>query len=174
MKSVRKFDQSLSWRQARSADLADIYDISERLHIALPERIEVFEDKLKVFPEGCFVLERDKSVVGYGLSHPWRLRDVPPLNKLLRQVLSSPECLLIHDVAVLPQARGNGASRVLVERLTKLAISRGIGTLALVSVYNTRPLWRRVGFQVTPADGALRDQLKSYGDSACYMVAKLI
>ena len=108
---------------------------------------------------------RNQRVVGYGLSHPWFLYNIPPLNQLLGSIPQSPECLLIHDVAVLPQARGHGAAGILIRLTAKLARKRGIPCLALDSVYDTRPLWTRLGFEVIP-DSSLIDKLKSYGQTA--------
>ena len=160
-----------SWRPAVASDLADIQKIADQLHPDLHERPEVFAERLQLFPEGCFVLVRSVQVVGYGLSHPWSLNSIPPLNQLLGSIPQSPECLLIHDVAVLPQARGHGAAAILIELTAKLAQKRGILRLALVSVYNTRPLWTRLGFDVV-SDIAVTDKLKSYGQTARYMIRR--
>jgi GNAT superfamily N-acetyltransferase len=161
-----------AWRSAAATDLVDIQRIGDQLHPDLRERPEVFAERLKLFPEGCFALVRDEQVVGYGLSHPWLLNSIPPLNQLLGSIPQSPECLLIHDVAVLPRARGHGAAAALIELTAKLARKRGIPCLALISVYNTRPLWTRLGFEVI-ADSALMDKLKSYGQTARYMIRRL-
>jgi GNAT superfamily N-acetyltransferase len=161
-----------SWRPAAVCDLDDIQRIADQIHPDLQERPEIFAERLKLFPEGCFVLVQNERVVGYGLSHPWFLNSIPPLNQLLGSIPRSPGCLLIHDVAALPQARGYGAARTLIELTAKLARERGIPCLALVSVYKTRPLWTRLGFEVV-ADSALTDKLKSYGTIARYMIRRL-
>ena len=160
-----------SWRPATANDLVDIQRIGDQIHPDLHERPEVFAERLKLFPEGCFTLVRNQRVVGYGLFHPWVLNSVPPLNQLLGSIPASPECLLIHDVAVLPHARGHGAGGILIGLAAKLAQKRGIPRLALVSVYDTRPLWARLGFEVV-ADGYLADKLKSYGQTARYMIRR--
>jgi GNAT superfamily N-acetyltransferase len=109
---------------------------------------------------------------GYGLSHRWFLNSIPPLDQLLGSIPPSPECLLIHDVAVLPHARGHGAAGILMGLAAALARKRGIPCLALVSVYGTRALWTRLGFEVI-SDGSLTDKLKSYGSTARYMIRRL-
>lgn len=158
-----------TWRPAAVSDLVDIQRIADQIHPDLQERPEIFAERLKLFPEGCFALVQNEQVVGYGLAHPWFLNSIPPLNQLLGRLPQSPECLLIHDVAALPQARGHGAARNLIELTAKLARTRGIPCLALVSVYNTRPLWTGLGFAVV-ADSALTDKLESYGNTARYMI----
>lgn len=160
-----------AWRPAAATDLVDIQRIGDQIHPDLRERPEVFAERLELFPEGCFALVRNQEVVGYGLSHPWFLNRIPPLNQLLGSIPQSPDCLLIHDVAVLPHARGHGAAGILIELTAKLARMRSIPYLALVSVYDTRPLWTRLGFEVIP-DRSLADKLKSYGDTACYMICR--
>jgi GNAT superfamily N-acetyltransferase len=161
-----------TWRPAAANDLVDIQRIGDQIHPDLHERPEVFAERLQLSPEGCFALVRNQRVVGYGLSHPWFLYNIPPLNQLLGSIPPSPECLLIHDVAVLPQARGHGAAGILIRLTAKLARKRGIPCLALVSVHDTRPLWTRLGFEVIP-DSSLTDKLKSYGQTARYMIRRL-
>jgi GNAT superfamily N-acetyltransferase len=160
-----------TWRPAAASDLLDIQRIGDQIHPDLHERPEVFAERLQLFPEGCFALVRNQQVVGYGLSHPWFLNSIPPLNQLLGSIPQSPECLLIHDVAVLPQARGHGAGAILIGLTAELARKRGIPCLALVSVYDTRPLWTRLGFEVI-SDSPLTDKLKSYGQTARYMIRR--
>lgn len=160
------------WRAVNAADLETIQTIGDKIHITLPERPEIFAEKFHLFPEGCFVLVQNKEVVGYGLSHPWLLQSIPPLDTFLGGLPQPPECLYIHDVVVLPEARGHRAASTLVELIAKLARERGIAFLALVSVYNTHPLWARLGFELA-ADESLSDKLKSYGDTARYMTRRL-
>ena len=72
------------------------------------------------------------AVLGYAFVHPWIVNDIPKLNEFLLRVPSKPDCLLIHDVAVLQHARGMGASKALLELIAKLAKEREIPTLVLV------------------------------------------
>jgi GNAT superfamily N-acetyltransferase len=160
------------WRPAAARDLLDIQRIGDEIHPDLHERPEVFAERLLLFPEGCFALVQNQRVVGYGLSHPWLLHSIPQVDQLLGSIPRSPECLLIHDVAVLPHARGHGAAGILIRLTANLARKHGIPRLALVSVYDTRPLWRRLGFEEI-RDGSLNDKLKSYGESARYMIRRL-
>ena len=154
------------------ADLDDIQRIGNEIHVDLTERPEVFAEKFKLFPEGCFVLVESERVVGYGLSHPWLLASVPPLNQLLGGLPPFPECLLVHDVAVLKEARGHGTAGNLIELIARLAGELDIPYLALVSVYNTHVLWARFGFEVVTA-AAFADKLRPYGSTARYMVRRL-
>ena len=161
------------WRPATVADLATIDRIGNVTHVAFQERAEVFAEKYERFSEGCFVLVQKGAVVGYCVSHPWRLYSVPPLDTFLGPLPAHPECLFIHDVVVLPQARHGGAPGALIEIIATVARQRDIDLLALVSVYNTHPLWARHGFQIV-SDPSLSEKLKSYGNLAKYMVRRLV
>jgi GNAT superfamily N-acetyltransferase len=165
-------DGHTEWRPATAAVLCDIQKISDEIHVGLRERPDVFEEKFNLFPHGCFVLMKCEEVVGYSVSYPWLLKCIPRLNEFVGSLPRSPQCLFIHDVVVLQQARGHGAAGVLIALVAKLAADQGIPNLALVSVYNTYSLWTRFGFEIVPSAG-LTDKLESYGDTAQYMVRRL-
>ncbi len=161
-----------TWRAAAAADLPAIQGIADATHVDLLERPQVFSEKLRLFPDGCFVLMDPSGIVGYGFSYPWLLRSIPPLDSFLERLPDAPECLFIHDVVVLPPARGRGATSHLIEIFAGVAADRGLARLALVSVYGTRSLWQRLAFRVVD-DPALAGKLTSYGDSARYMIRGL-
>ena len=82
---------NLKWRAMTAADLAAIQQLADTQHVYLPERPEVFAEKFELFRDGCLVLVREGTIVGYCFSHPWLLRDIPPLDTLLRHLPPSPE-----------------------------------------------------------------------------------
>lgn len=147
--------------------------IARAIHPALPERPEVFAERLLLFPKGCLVLARHEKIVGYGLSHCWMLNSIPPLDTFLEQMPSHADCLYIHDVAVLPEVREHGSAGLYVELMVQRARQMGINFLALVSVYRAQPFWAKRGFEITSASlpGA---KLQSYGPTAKYMTRNLI
>ncbi len=142
------------------------------VHALLPERREIMAEKLGLCPEGCRMLARDGEVMGYGLSHPWRLGAVPALDRPLGAIPDDADCFYLHDVALLPAARGQGAGRAFIDLVRAEARLRGIAALALVSVYGTVPLWGRLGFAVRKVPG-LATKLGPYGAEARYMVSDL-
>ena len=160
------------WRPAHISDLPEISAIAAQIHPDLPERPEVFMEKMQLYPSGCCVLVTGDAIAGYGIAHPWTQHNIPPLDGFLEQLPQDADCLYIHDVAVLPDFRG-GVARDYVAVIEQLARASGIATLALVSVYTTRPLWERLGFRPAAADVRLRAKLASYGDSATYMLRDL-
>jgi hypothetical protein len=111
------------WRSATAGDLESIQKIASAAHPKLSERPQIFAEKLNLFPEGCFVLVQVRLVVGYAFVHPWHLNDIPKLDEFLLSLPTNPDCLLIHDVVVLQQARGKGASQSLVDLIFRLAKS---------------------------------------------------
>ena len=162
----------MAWRQATKADLDTVVSIQESVHTLEPETREVFAAKLAAFPQGCRVLDSASGLVGYGIFHPWRLDRVPALHALPFVMPDPADCLFVHDVALLPPARGQGAARALLDSVKQTARERAIHNLSLVSVYDSAPIWERLGFRVSPMalDPAKRAQ---YGDTACFMTIAL-
>ncbi|WP_298242124.1 GNAT family N-acetyltransferase [uncultured Bradyrhizobium sp.] len=160
------------WRPARVSDFRAIVAIAAQIHPDLPERPEVFMEKMQLYPPGCRVLASEDTVDGYGLAHPWTRHKIPQLDGFLERLPEHADCLYVHDVAVLPDRRG-GVARDYIAEIAELARASGITTLALVSVYATRPLWERLGFRAVTADAALRGKLASYGEGATYMLRDL-
>jgi len=160
------------WLPLLPADLDSVNRIADSVHTTLPERPEVFEEKVTLYPRGCRKFVSGDHIVGYGISHPWTLYSIPPLDKFLKTLPLNPACLYIHDVVVLPGARGRGAAARYVDYIKRLARESAIWSLALVSVYGTDMLWSRFGFRVI-ANSDLDEKLTSYGASARYMVCDL-
>ena len=161
-------EQAVAWLPLLPRHLDRVNEIADSIHTTLPERPEVFEEKCRLFPDGCRVLTRGENVVGYSVSHPWLLGQIPPLDEFLRTLPDNPTCLYLHDIVVLPEARGQNAAEGFVRILVDLAGERGIGHLALVSVYGTDALWSKHGFEVTNRP-ELNAKLRSYGPTAKYM-----
>jgi hypothetical protein len=161
---------ALSWRPMAAADLETVSRIAGEVHTLLPERPDVLAEKFRLFPRGCFIFESHKAMLGYAIAHPWMLRDIPPLDGFLNELPKTPECLYLHDAALLPEGRGHSASPRLIEELRRVAASIDLHWLALVSVYRTYLLWGRFGFS-SVQDPALSDKLSTYGPTAQYMTA---
>lgn len=157
-----------TWRPATAGDLDAVERIGNAIHVNLQERPEAFANKLALFAPGCFVLARNGALAGYGIAHPWALGGIPPLDMSIAALPPAPSCLYIHDVVVLPAARGQGAAGVLMDLFEAVARRHALAALALVSVYGTYVYWERFGFQAT-AEPGLADKLKSYGETARYM-----
>ncbi|MDH7795472.1 MULTISPECIES: GNAT family N-acetyltransferase [unclassified Beijerinckia] len=160
----------LQWAALTVADLDEVGRLAAALHPGLPERQSVFAEKIGLFPDGCRKLIKHDRLVGYGIAHPWRLDDIPALDTFLDALPQTADCLYVHDVAIDPAARGQGAAGLLIADLRALAAKRTLGKLACVSVYGTHVMWARYGFRTRKVE-ALAGKLAGYGESAKYMVA---
>jgi len=167
-----------------SADLPALLGIADIVHPTYPEDPAVFEERLALFPAGCLVLESqprlatliegaghegEGGLIGYILSHPWTYAAPPALNSRLGQIPTPPTTYYIHDIALMPEARGTGAANAVVTRLIALAETLGLPGLSLVAVNNSVAFWQRHGFVLT-AVPALDAKLRSYDEAARFMV----
>jgi GNAT superfamily N-acetyltransferase len=160
------------WSPLEAADIGALAELANRIHRSLNERPEVFAEKLQLFPDGCRKLTRGRKLCGYGLTHPWKLGDIPALDDFLRALPLAPDCLFVHDVAVSREVRGKGAPRSFVDYLISIARSLDIKTLALVAVSGSGTYWSQLGFQ-QHLQPKLARKLKEYGDDAIYMRREL-
>lgn len=158
------------WRPMRTADLAAVSRAAAEIHPGYPEADAVFAERLELCPEGCRVLDDDGALAGYALTHPWRYGSPPKLDTLLGAIPADADTWYLHDVALLPAARGRGASAAIVELVVACARARGLASLSLVAVNDSRPIWEARGFAVA-ADAA--PDLSSYGGVAWFMSRRI-
>lgn len=157
-----------TWRPMTATDLSAVLAVAEVVHPDYPEDEAIFSERLRLFPDGCLVLAGEDGLRGYVVSHPW-LRAAPPaLNSLLGGLPAHAGCFYIHDLAMLPGARGNGAGGMIVANLLEIAVRAGLPCLALVAIGGSSGFWRRQGFRELH-DPALAAKLASYDDAARYM-----
>src|SRR5258708_37975276 len=154
-----------AWRLMPPADLAQVEAIGELVHPAYPEAATVLAERLALYPQGCHVLAAGATLHGYAISHPWHDLLPPKLNQLLHALPDPAGCAYIHDVALLPAARGTGAGGSIVASL--IAAARGM-PVCLVAVGRSVPFWARFGFAAA-GDARTRTMLQSYGASAVFM-----
>ncbi len=92
-------------------------------------------------PDGCLVLPSRQGILGYAVSHPWLSGQPPQLNTRLVQLPVPADTFYIHDVALLPEARGTGAGGAVVRLLACQARSSGLASLSLVAVSGSVGFW---------------------------------
>lgn len=159
----------MTWRQMLPQDLDAVAAIAAQVHPHFPEERAVFADKLSLHPGGSQLLDSANGPVGYCFAHPWHGDQPPSLNTLLGAIPASADTLYLHDVALLPEARGAGAGTVVLALLLAHAAALKLDRLCLVAVNGSVPYWTRQGFVVTNAV-ALQARLASYGNDARCMV----
>lgn len=163
---------TMFWRAMATADLPAVKAIADRAHVAYPEDAEVFAERLALFASGCFVLANVGGVLlGYVVSHPWRFAQPPPLNTLLRDIPEHADSYYIHDLALLPEARGAGAASRMVDKLTAFAAGAGFAALSLVAFNHSAAFWRVHGLEPVDAPD-IAATLESYGREALFMLRR--
>lgn len=160
------------WRAMTSADLPAVSAMAAQVHPSFPEDPAVFAERLQLYPAGLHLLERGGEPCGYLVSHPWCLGAAPALNALLHRLPPEADTFYLHDLALLPAARGTGAARAIVGQMAAHARSGGFATMSLVAVNGSVPFWRGLGFGVEE-NAALAEKVRSYGPEARPMVRKL-
>lgn len=158
----------LFWESMLPAHLTGVKALADRVHPGLPERIEVYADRLAAYPAGSHVLLSEGVVAGYAVSHPARLFEPPPLDHLLGAIGPDADSYYIHDVVVAPELRGQGLAR---HGVAAVLAAVAYPATALVSVYGTVPFWAGFGF-VDETRSLPAQKLVPYGDDARYMVRR--
>jgi ribosomal protein S18 acetylase RimI-like enzyme len=154
------------------ADLSAAGRAGDLVHPAYPEDAGVMAERWRLYPDGCLVLPGRQGVLGYAVSHPWLSGQPPKLNTRLVQLPVPADTFYIHDVALLPEARGTGAGSAVIRLLARQARSSDLASLSLVAVSGSVGFWRKHGFEMVE-NAAIRSQLLSYGTSAHFMVRHL-
>lgn len=159
-----------AWRAMGQADLDSVLAVAAVVHPGYPESPAVFAERLRLYPAGCRMAEVGGAVVGYAVMHPGRLGRPPKLDSMLGGLPEPADCLYMHDVALLPAARGSGLGAAAVEHARALAVEEGVAWLALTSTPKARGYWDRQGFAACDAQSA---ELASYGGGMVYMVRRV-
>jgi GNAT superfamily N-acetyltransferase len=153
------------------ADLPAVAAMAAAIHPGYPEADAVFAERLALHPAGCRLLIVAARPAGYVVSHPWRGAP-PPLDTLLGAIPAAADHHYLHDLALLPVARGAGAAAVIVGNLKRHARSLRLTRLALVAVNGSGGFWQRQGFADQPA-GEAAAKLASYGGDAQLMACRV-
>ena len=161
-----------TWRPLTPNDITGLMQVANEIHPGLPERPEVFINRIALFPAGCLALEdEDGRLCGYAISHPIRRRCPPALDSVLFEIPADADHYYVHDVAILPGLRGRGLAAECVARLLASdgAAARGYPVAGLVSVYGTEAFWGRLGFRSVVVGEDLASKLREYGEDAVYL-----
>jgi GNAT superfamily N-acetyltransferase len=165
------------WRQMQTADIAGVVTVAATAFRDHFEDRVCFEERLALYPQGCFVLavsgEVEPAVQGYLIAYPWPFEAIPPLNSLIGSVPPCEEGLYLHDLALAPAVHGQGHAAPIVERLADHARRCGAPRITLVSVNGSVPFWQRMGFSVVPTSPVIGRKLATYGPGAAYMARVL-
>lgn len=136
----------MHWRPMRSEDAATASDVANAIHLAYPEDPLVVRDRLAVYPQGCFVLADGDRICGYLVCHPWVLGEPPALSVELGALPDNPDCLYLHDIALLASVRGQGHAITALNIVLEQARAGGFPTVFLMAVGDAHGFWERAGF----------------------------
>ncbi len=150
------------WRPMRPADIPAVAAISDAVHGTYTEHADIYAERLQLYPAGCWMLERAGEALGYLISHPWQGDRPPALNAPILAVPAAADRYYLHDLALLPQARGAGAAAEAVQLVADEADSTGFARITLTAVNGADAFWRKQGF-LPVNDGA------GYGEGSLAM-----
>lgn len=163
----------MHWRALTTLDLPAVETIAAAVHPAFPEDVAVFAERQRLYPDGTRLLELGGVPSGYILSHPWRFKTLPELNSLLGAIPGDADTYYLHDLALLPAARGTGAAAMIVGDILRHARAGGFPSISLVAVNGSLPFWYKHGFRAVAAP-ELAGKLGSYEEAARFMVKPLV
>lgn len=157
------------WRPMRAEDLAAVSRISDTVHGRFTEPVAVYAERLALYPAGCRVLAQDDTIAGYLISHPWHREDPPKLGAMLGAIPPDADAYYLHDLALLPTARGTGAGKAALDFVKTQARALGFSDIALMAVGGAHRYWAARGFAYVP-----RDPDPSYGEDAYLMLGAVL
>ncbi len=132
---------------------------------------DAFASKLQASPRSCWVLAGRDGLLAYLVSLPIEGDQLPKLHARTCPYPARPDWLYVHDMAVAPEARGSGASTLLLGEAFGLARSLALPQAGLIAVQGSLPYWVKQGFRPVVADSRVeRDKLASFGADARFMV----
>ena len=132
----------------------------------------VYERRLRACGHCCLGAARNGRLQAYLAAYWSRPGAVTPLHGDFAHHADA-SVLYLHDMAVAPEAKGQGAARALLAAARNLARQRLIRRTALVSVQASQAYWQGLGYAVEPVTDTLQQQhLRTYGAEAVYMAGE--
>lgn len=148
----------------RADDLPAIAVISGSVHGRYAETEATYAERLALHPGGCLVFERDGAVAGFLTSHPWQGERPLALNERLVEIPADSDSYYLHDIAILPAARGVGAGKTALAFVIDQARHCGLAEVMLMAVNGADSFWSSQGFSYAGPDAH-----GAYGDGAHFM-----
>ncbi len=157
-------------RPLRAADLSAVLAIQREAYgEGYQESAAVLGRKVELAPRACWVAHLHARAVGYVLAHPWDGADAPLLHAMLPALPAVADRCFIHDLAVVPAARGLGVAAALLACVRGWSRAACHSGMRLVALADAVPFWVRQGFRVLPAVLPA-----AYGEGACLMEQPLM
>ena len=166
-------------RSVTTPDLDAVLSIQAQCYApGFHEPSAAFESKLTTF-NSAWLACVNNIPAGYLFTLPLALGETLAMPSLAESKSASstdaaPNCLYLHDLAVLPQYRGSGISHMLFGAAQALAQAQKLEHMALVAVQGSTPFWQSLGFvEVTEPHPSIQAKLATYGDGATFMLCSI-
>lgn len=157
-------------RQLVASDLASVMQIQAACYP--PHYLEaesVFAERIANCSASAWLAGQGQQVLGYLFSYPSQSGKVCALDSVFAAQPGA-DCLYLHDMAVLPQAQGQGIARALHQSAMHYAQQQQYACSALVAVLDAASFWQKLGYRADfPLSPAQQENLLSYGTTACYL-----
>jgi GNAT superfamily N-acetyltransferase len=146
-------DDRGQWRPMRAGDIAAVGAISDAVHgPAFTEAPAIYAERLALHPAGCHIFERNGAVSGYLIGHPWHRDHPPALDRPLGAIPADADGYCLHDLALLPSARGTGAGKAALALVLAEAAAAGFADVTLMAVNGADGFWAAQGFDHVAGD----------------------
>lgn len=137
----------MRWRAMVAGDIPDVARLSDAIHGTSTERPEIYAERLRLYPAGCRMLDREGRGLGYLIAHPWHGGQPPVLDAPIGHIPADADRFYIHDLALAPEARGTGMAQAGIAILLEHARSAGFHRVALTAVNGAETFWEGQGFR---------------------------
>jgi ribosomal protein S18 acetylase RimI-like enzyme len=149
-----------------SEKIEEVTKIQKLCYIKLYwESGETFTGMVDVYPKGCIGLYVNDLLSGYVFFHPYQEDRVKPLNHVFK-LDGTEDCVYLHDLAIIPNYRGLGLSRILMDLVDLETCNIGFVTQCLVAVQGSHIFWQKYGFKKIK-------EVENYGLHAYYMKRRI-
>lgn len=155
-------------RNMNASDLENVLDIQRACYApAMNESGDIFLNRLECAPKHAWLALLDGEPAAYLMTYPSRVGKITPLGGEFEPP-AQPDCLYIHDLAVRPEASGQGLGRAMLRHV--LTASR-FRMAALVCVQDAHRFWEQNGFsEGSPLSAVEAAHLATYPGQPRYML----
>ncbi len=152
----------------QAKDVKNVVYVQEKSYSPVLYEGESFYSAIqKHYSQGCWIAHHPNGVIaGYMIAYPVRANEPPPLDTDSFPPLHECRSLHLHDMAIHPDWRGLGLTKMLMQQYERLLSKSHFALASLIAVQNTKIFWEKYGFRVSSDN----KDLSSYGDEAYYMI----
>jgi len=157
-------------RPMHAGDISAVLEIQSHCYDETKlESFQAFLAKFEATPNTCFIALLADVPAGYLVALPVVEGHPPPLNGTSYSVPQAANSLYLHDLAVLPKARGTGAADALVAAYFQALKQSQVQFGCLTAVNASSSYWERFGFRPAALADESSGHMLTYGEGAQYM-----